>query len=161
MLCLERLGTIPRPAKLQIFASDIDAEAVAAAREGLYPTTISSTVSAERLRRFFALEDGGYRALADIRSVIVFAVQDVLADPPFSRLDLLSCRNLLIYLRPEAQEKVINLFHFALCPDGLLLLGSAETVADAEGRFDLVAKDHRIYRRIGRAASRAAPRTPC
>ena len=157
MLCLERLGTIPRPAKLQIFASDIDAEAVAAAREGLYPTTISSTVSAERLRRFFALEDGGYRALADIRSVIVFAVQDVLADPPFSRLDLLSCRNLLIYLRPEAQEKVINLFHFALCPDGLLLLGSAETVADAEGRFDLVAKDHRIYRRIGRAASRAAP----
>jgi two-component system CheB/CheR fusion protein len=157
MLCLERLSTIPRPAKLQIFASDIDADAIAAGREGLYPTTIGSTVSAARLKRFFSLEDGGYRALPELRSVIVFAVQDVLADPPFSRLDLVSCRNLLIYLRSDAQAKVIDLFHFALCPDGMLLLGSAETVADAEGRFDLVSKDYRIYRRVGRGATRAAP----
>jgi two-component system CheB/CheR fusion protein len=157
MLCLERLDTLAHRAKLQIFASDIDAEAVAAAREGLYPTTIASVVSAPRLHRFFVLEDGGYRALPDLRSVIVFAVQDVLTDPPFSRLDLISCRNLLIYLRPDAQAKVIGLFHFALCPAGLLLLGSAETVANAEGRFDLVSKAHRIYRRLGRAPARPAP----
>jgi two-component system CheB/CheR fusion protein len=157
MLCLERLATLAHPAKLQIFASDIDAEAVAAAREGLYPTTIESAVSTARLRRFFNLEDGGYRALPELRSTIVFAVQDVLADLPFSRLDLVACRNLLIYLRPDAQAKVIDLFHFALCPDGLLLLGSAETVANAEGRFDLVSKAQRIYRRIGGGRGRAAP----
>jgi two-component system CheB/CheR fusion protein len=157
MLCLERLGTRPHPAKLQIFASDIDAEAVATAREGLYPTTIEGAVSVARLRRFFAREDDGYRALPELCSTIVFAVQDVLADPPFSRLDLISCRNLLIYLRPDAQAKVIDLFHFALCPDGMLLLGSAETVANPEGRFDLVSKAHRIYRRVGRAPNRPAP----
>jgi two-component system CheB/CheR fusion protein len=157
MLCQERLSTLPHPAKLQIFASDIDAEAVATAREGLYPTTIEGAVSAARLHRFFAAEDGGYRALPELRSTIVFAVQDVLADPPFSRLDLVSCRNLLIYLRPVAQAKVIDLFHFALNPDGLLLLGSAETVADAEGRFDLVSKPHCIYRRTGRGPTRPAP----
>jgi two-component system CheB/CheR fusion protein len=157
MLCLERLGTLTHPAKLQIFASDIDAEAVAAAREGLYPVTIVAAVSAARLHRFFGLEDGGYRALPELRSTIVFAVQDVMADPPFSRLDLISCRNLLIYLRPDAQAKVIGLFHFALCPGGVLLLGSAETVANADGRFDLVSKAHRIYRRLGRGPSLPAP----
>ena len=157
MLCLERLGTVKHPAKLQIFASDIDAEAVAAARDGLYPTTIETTVSAARLRRFFVLEDGGYRALPHLRSTIVFAVQDVLTDPPFARLDLISCRNLLIYLRPEAQAKVIDLFHFALCSTGLLLLGNAETIANAEGRFDLVSKAFRIYRRVGRSPGQLTP----
>ena len=156
MLCLERLGALGHPAKLQIFASDIDSEAVAAAREGLYPATITSAVSPARLHRFFSLEDGVYRALPELRSTIVFAVQDVLADPPFSRLDLISCRNLLIYLRPDAQAKVIDMFHFALIPDGMLLLGSAETVTHAEGRFDLVSKAHRIYRHVGRP-TRPAP----
>jgi two-component system CheB/CheR fusion protein len=157
ILCLERFGTLSRPAKLQIFASDLDAEAVAAAREGLYPDTIKIAVSSERLQRFFKVEDGNYRVLPELRSIIVFAVQDALADPPFSRLDLISCRNLLIYLKPEAQAKVINLFHFALCPGGVLLLGSAETVTDAEGYFDIVSKSHRIYRRVGRSATRPAP----
>jgi two-component system CheB/CheR fusion protein len=157
MLFLERLGTVTRPARLQIFASDIDAEAIAAAREGLYPTTIASAVSSARLHRFFTVEDGGYRALPELRSVIVFAVQDVLLDPPFSRLDLISCRNLLIYLRPDAQAKVIDLFHFALSPDGMLLLGSAETVANAGSRFELVSKAHRTYRRVGRGLVRTAP----
>jgi two-component system CheB/CheR fusion protein len=157
MLCLERLGTVRRPAKLQIFASDIDAEAVAAAREGLYPIAIEDAVSPARLQRFFAHEDGGYRVLPELRSTIVFAVQDVLADPPFSRLDLISCRNLLIYLRPDAQAKVIDLFNFALCPDGILLLGSAETVAHTEGRFDLVSKAHHVYRRIRSGPTRPAP----
>jgi two-component system CheB/CheR fusion protein len=149
MLFLERLGTNTQSAKLQIFASDIDAEAIAAAREGLYPTMIENAVSAARLQRFFTLEDDGYRALPELRSTIVFAVQDVLTDPPFSRLDLISCRNLLIYLRPDAQAKVSDLFHFALCPNGMLLLGSAETVVKSEGRFELVSKAHRTYRRVG------------
>ena len=157
MLCLERLGTLAHPAKLQIFASDVDAEAVAAARDGLYPATIASAVSADRLHRFFILEDGGYRARPELRSTIVFAAQDVMADPPFSRLDLISCRNLLIYLRPDAQAKVIDLFHFALFPNGMLLLGSAETVANAGGRFEPVSKVHRIYRRIGQGRGRPAP----
>jgi two-component system CheB/CheR fusion protein len=157
MLCLERLGTVTHPSKLQIFASDIDAEAVAAARDGLYPTMIEGTVSAERLDRFFVREDGGYRVLPELRSTIVFAVQDVLADPPFSRLDLISCRNLLIYLRPDAQAKVIDLFHFALRPDGVLLLGSAETVANPEGRFEVASKAHRIYRRVGQEQTRSEP----
>jgi two-component system CheB/CheR fusion protein len=156
MLCLERLSTVRRPAKLQIFASDIDAEAVAAAREGLYPIAIEDAVSPARLQRFFAHEDGGYRVLPELRSTIIFAVQDVLADPPFSRLDLISCRNLLIYLRPDAQAKVIDLFNFALCPDGILLLGSAETVANSEGRFDLVSKAHHVYRRIRSGPTRPA-----
>ena len=81
----------------------------------------------------------------------MFTVQDVLADPPFSRLDLVSCRNLLIYLRPEAQAKVISLFHFALREGGILLLGSSETVGDVEGRFDVISKSERLYRHIGRS----------
>ena len=85
----------------------------------------------------------------ELRAAVVFTVQDVLADPPFSRLDLVSCRNLLIYLRPEAQAKVLSLFHFALREGGLLLLGSSETVGDLDGRFAAISKPERVYRRIG------------
>jgi len=136
--------------KLQVFASDIDAAAVATAREGLYPPGIASDVSAGRLSRFFAKEDGnGYRVLPDLRASVVFAVQDLLTDPPFSRIDLISCRNLMIYLGPEAQAKAISLFHFALKTGGILLLGSAETVGDANGRFELIHKAARLYRHVG------------
>ena len=96
-----------RNIKLQVFASDVDPDAVASAREGLYPETIEADVSPARLARFFTKEDHGYRVSPELRAAVVFTVQDVLADPPFSRLDLVSCRNLLIYLRPEAQAKVI------------------------------------------------------
>ena len=137
--------------KLQVFASDIDADAVAAAREGLYPPAITSDVSAERLARFFIKEDGhGYRVHPDVRASVVFTVQDLLADPPFSRLDLVSCRNLMIYLGPEAQAKAVSLFHFALKEGGTLLLGSAEAVNEADGRFKLVEKSARLYRHVGR-----------
>ena len=105
----------------------------------------------ERLARFFSKDDHGYRILPELRATIVFAVQDVLADPPFSRLDLVSCRNLLIYLRPEAQEKVISFFHFALREGGILLLGSAETIGSAKGRFEVISKAERLYRHIGRS----------
>ena len=135
--------------KLQVFASDIDPHAVARAREGLYAKSIEADVSPGRLARFFSREEHQYRVLPELRSVVVFTVQDVLADPPFSRLDLVSCRNLLIYLMPEAQAKVISLFHFALREGGILLLGSAETAGNTSGRFELVSKAERVYRHIG------------
>ena len=151
MLFREEITAAKRNIKLQVFASDVDPDAVASAREGLYPETIEADVSPERLARFFTKEDHGYRVLPELRAAVVFTVQDVLADPPFSRLDLVSCRNLLIYLRPEAQAKVISLFHFALREGGVLLLGSSETVGNADGRFEVISKPERLYRHIGRS----------
>jgi len=151
MLFREQIAAAKRNIKLQVFASDVDPDAVASAREGLYPKTIEAEVSSERLARFFTKEAQGYRVLPELRAVVVFTVQDVLADPPFSRLDLVSCRNLFIYLLPEAQAKVISLFHFALREGGVLLLGSSETVVDADGRFEAISKPERIYRHIRRS----------
>jgi two-component system CheB/CheR fusion protein len=150
MLLIEQLEASKRVVKLQLFASDIDAEAIAIAREGVYPSRIADQVSAERLARFFNREGTGYRVLPELRSIVVFTVQDVLADPPFSRLDMISCRNLLIYLRPEAQAKVISIFHFALRQDGILLLGNAETVSSSQGFFEVINKTARIYRHVAR-----------
>ncbi|HLG89511.1 MAG TPA: CheR family methyltransferase [Alphaproteobacteria bacterium] len=144
MLFYEQIAAAKRNIKLQVFASDVDPDAVASAREGLYPETIEAEVSPERLARFFTKEDRGYRVLPELRAAVVFTVQDVLADPPFSRLDLVSCRNLLIYLLPEAQKKIIALFHFALREGGVLLLGSSETVVNADGRFEAISKPARI-----------------
>lgn len=151
MLFREKMAAAAKDVALQIFASDVDPEAVESAREGLYPATIEADVSSERLARFFRKEKQGYRVSPELRAAVVFTVQDVLADPPFSRLDMISCRNLLIYLRPEAQAKAISVFHFALCPGGLLLLGTAETVGNADGRFEMCSKTERLYRRTGRA----------
>jgi two-component system, chemotaxis family, CheB/CheR fusion protein len=137
--------------KLQVFASDVDADAVATAREAVYPETIATDVSAERLARFFTHEGDRYRVVPYLRSSVVFTVQDILSDPPFSRIDLVSCRNLLIYLGSEAQAKVIALFHFALLQGGILLLGSSETVGNIHGRFELISKPERLYRHIGRS----------
>ena len=137
--------------KLQVFASDIDPDAVATAREGLYPATIAADVSAQRLARFFTREDGhGYRVNPDIRASVVFTVQDLLTDPPFSRLDLVSCRNLMIYLGPDAQARAMALFHFALREGGTLLLGTAEAVGEGDGRFELIHESARLYRHVGR-----------
>ena len=136
--------------KLQVFASDIDADAVATAREGLYSPAITSDVSAGRLAKFFTKEDGdGFRILPELRASVVFAVQDLLTDPPFSRIDLISCRNLMIYLGPEAQAKAVSLFHFALKTGGVLLLGSAEAVGETDDRFELIDKGARLYRHVG------------
>jgi len=151
MLFSERIAVAKRNVRLQVFASDVDPDVVAAAREGLYQEAIEADVSPGRLARFFTKEENGYRISPDLRSLVVFAVQDVLADPPFSHLDMISCRNLLIYLRPEAQATAVALFHFALRGCGLLLLGSSETVGGAEGRFEVVSKPARIYRRIGQS----------
>ncbi len=151
MLFREAIRKAKSNVKLQVFASDIDADAVATAREGFYPEAIEAEVSPERLTRFFVKEDHGYRVAPELRANVVFTVQDVLADPPFSRLDLVSCRNLLIYLLPEAQARVLSAFHFALCEGGILLLGSSETVDTSDGRFEVISKPARIFRHVGRS----------
>jgi two-component system CheB/CheR fusion protein len=152
MLLLEQIEAAARPIRLQMFASDVDAEAIAVARDGAYPATIEEVVAPERLARFFVRDEAGWRAAPDLRAAIVFTIHDVLADPPFSRLDMVSCRNLLIYLRPDAQARVIDALHFALRDGGILLLGNAENPLGGEGRFETVAKQAHIYRRIGRSA---------
>lgn len=151
MLFREEITAANLNVKLQVFASDVDPDAIATARDGLYPDSIAAEVSQTRLSRFFSKEDGGYRVSPELRSVVVFTVQDVLADPPFSRLDLVSCRNLLIYLRPEAQAQVLSLFHFALREGGFLLLGSSETVGSMEEHFNVISKVDRLYRHVGHA----------
>jgi len=150
MLFFEQFAAADRTVKLQVFASDVDGDAVAFARDGLYPETIAADVSAARLARFFTKEDHFYRVVPALREVVVFTVQDVLSDAPFSRLDLACCRNLLIYLQPEAQEKVLQLFHFALRDGGVLVLGESETIGRFNDRYEPVAKAQRIYRHIGR-----------
>jgi len=149
MLFREQIAALKRDVKLQIFASDVDPDAVAIARDGVYPHSIEADVSPVRLAAFFTREDHSYRVSPELRGSVVFTVQDVLADPPFARLDFVSCRNLLIYLRPEAQAKVAAVFHFALHEGGLLLLGKAEAISAADGRFAVVSKAERLYRRVG------------
>ncbi len=146
----EAIAFAKRDIKLSVFASDVDPDAVATAREGHYPDTIASDISPERLARFFVKQEHGYAVGPELRSAIVFTIQDMLADPPFSKLDFISCRNVLIYLGPEAQAKVIALFHFALQKDGILFLGTSETVGHVEGQFKPIAKSERIYRRMGK-----------
>jgi two-component system, chemotaxis family, CheB/CheR fusion protein len=151
MLFLEAIAATKRAIKLQVFASDVDADAVVVAREGVYPDSIAAEVSPARLTRFFTKDERGYRVVPELRGLMVFTVQNVLADPPFSRLDLVSCRNLLIYLLPNAQARVLSVFHFALREGGILLLGGSETVGNRDDRFEPVFKTQRIYRHVGRS----------
>lgn len=149
ILFLEQLAAAGTPVALQIFATDVDDEALDVARAGLFPATIATDVSPERLRHFFVKSDGHYQVTTALRDTISFATQNLVSDPPFSRLDLVSCRNVLIYLEPGVQEKVIALFHFALVDGGYLLLGPAESIGSATERFDAVSKKWRVFRRTG------------
>ncbi len=151
MICIEALEAAGSQAGLQIFASDVDPDAVATAREGFYPGDSVDAVSSERRARFFEAEAGGWRVRPELRDVIVFTVADLLYDPPFSRIDLISCRNVLIYLGPEAQQRVIGLCVFSLRRGGLLLLGAAETPGPPDGRFELAHKEARLWRCVGRS----------
>jgi two-component system CheB/CheR fusion protein len=150
MLFLEASAALKRPIKLQVFASDINADAVAFARDGLYPDTIEADVAADRRARFFTREDHHYRVVPELRDAVVFTVHDVLTDAPFSCMDLVCCRNLLIYLQQEAQHKILSFFHFALRDGGVLFLGASEAVGSG-GRFEAISKKHRIYRLVGRS----------
>ena len=151
MLVSERLQAAGKHCPIQLFATDIDEAALATARAGLYPENIVIDVPPERLQRFFIREGNAFRVSKHIRDAVVFAVQNLIADPPFSRLDLVSCRNLLIYLEPEFQKKIIKLFHYALDGEGYLFLGSAETIGGHEDLFEPLVKKWRLYRRIGAA----------
>ncbi|MCM2342613.1 chemotaxis protein CheB [Rhodoferax sp.] len=134
--------------KLLVFASDLDADAISRARAGVYPESIAADVSPERLKRFFVPEAAGYRVSSEIREMVIFAEQNVIADPPFTRIDFLSCRNLLIYLEAGLQEKLLQLFHYSLVPGGFLLLGNSESVAPASALFSGLPGRSRIYRRL-------------
>ena len=150
MLLAEQVEKSGKKVSIQIFATDSDVASLATARSGTYSEEeIGENVSAERLKRFFTRKDGRYQVIKEVRERIVFAPQNITADPPFSRLDLISCRNLLIYLDQQVQKKIIALFHFALREGGFLFLGNAETVGDREDLFEPVSKKWRIYRRIG------------
>ena len=133
---------------LQVFATDLDRDAIDKARAGLYPENIAADISAERLQRFFVKDEHGYRVAKEIREMAIFASQNMIMDPPFTKLDLLLCRNLLIYLDQEIQKKLIPLFHFSLNPGGVLFLGNAETIGTFTNLFAPLAKKARIFRRL-------------
>ncbi len=150
MLLLEGIAAAKSTCTIQIFASDIDQDAIDVARVGTYPASIVSDVPPERRKRFFiAVDDSHYQINKQIRESIIFSHQNLISDAPFSRLDFISCRNLLIYLEPEMQQKVIALFHFALSEDGNLLLGPSETMGNSTSLFEPISKKWRLYRRIG------------
>jgi two-component system CheB/CheR fusion protein len=130
---------------IQIFATDLNATGIERARAGIYPRSIDQDVSAERLRRFFIEVEGGYRVCKPIRDACVFARQNVLSDPPFSRMDLISCRNMLIYLEPALQQKLLPMLHYALRPNGRLWLGSSETIGSFRDLFELEDTRNKIY----------------
>ena len=158
---VEFLEQQPVRPPIQIFATDLgDTVSLVKAREGVYPENIEAEVSPERLRRFFTKDQETYRISKSIRDMCAFARQNVTADPPFSHLDLISCRNVLIYLTPVVQKRVIPTFHYALNPSGFLLLGASETVGSFAGLFGVVDPKFRIYakKRGGAAAVPALPR---
>ena len=171
MLLLEHQAAAQNPSRLQIFATDVDEQALDVARRGIYPEGISADVSPERLARFFTrVDDSAWQISKQVRETVTFAVQNLITDAPFSRMDLISCRNVLIYLEPEMQKQIITLLHFALKEGGYLFLGPSETVGRQTDLFEPVSKKWRIYRRIGpaRADGLAVPgdcrrshATPC
>ncbi len=150
MLLLEHQAEVQDPRRLQIFATDIDEHALDIARRGVYPADISADVTPERLARFFTkVDDSVWQVSKQVRESVTFAVQNLIADAPFSKMDLISCRNVLIYLEPDVQKKVVALLHFALKEGGFLFLGPSETVGRQTDLFEPVSKKWRIYRRIG------------
>ncbi|MDV3239564.1 MAG: PAS domain S-box protein [Gammaproteobacteria bacterium] len=152
ILLHEAFEAAGRPPNVQIFATDIDKDALESARQGVYPDSIATDVSDTRLARFFQrVGDNRYRVNKELRDCVVFAIQNLIADAPFSRLDLISCRNLLIYLQPELQSKAIRLFHFSLRENGYLMLGPSESIGRQPGLFTAISKKWRIFHRTGPA----------
>ena len=154
MLLLEEAARHEQRPSIQVFGSDLDARALASAREGRYPAAIEADVNEERLRRYFTQEGDRYRVRQEVRDAVLFAVHDLLKDPPFSHVDLISCRNVLIYLDRELQEQVCNTFHYALNPGGFLFVGSSETADHPAGLFRLVDRPSRIYQSTAQAGEK-------
>ncbi len=138
----EKMGIRPN---IHVFASDLDENSILLAREGLYPAAIEADVSPERLERFFTQEGDQYRVRRELRDAVLFTNHNVLRDPPFSRQDIISCRNLLIYLQRSIQDHVFNIFHYALRPGGYLFLGKSESADGLGELFDVIDKTHRVY----------------
>ncbi|MDP3089621.1 MAG: CheR family methyltransferase [Nitrospira sp.] len=138
---------------VQIFASDLDSRAIDQARAGLYPVGIAGDLTPVRLQRFFTKEDSGYRVKTEIRDLVVFATHNILTDAPFTKLDLLSCRNLLIYLDAQAQHKILPLFHYALKPNGILFLGTSEAVGEFDSLFTVIDRKWKLFRRTAEPAT--------
>jgi len=153
ILLLETLARMGKHLELQIFATDLDPVAIQTGRVGRYPEGIAADVAADRLERFFLPEDGHFRAKKALREAVVFAVHNVLHDPPFTRMDLISCRNLLIYLLPGAQQNLLPVFHYSLNPGGLLMLGAGESVSGSEQFFDALDARWKVFRRSDSARS--------
>jgi two-component system CheB/CheR fusion protein len=145
MALLEFLGDKASHAPIQFFGTDVSDPSIVKARSGIYPESIQTDVSEERLRRFFTKVEGGYRVSNSIRDVCIFAQHNLLSDPPFSQMNLICCRNLLIYLEPVLQSKVISLFHYASRPFGFLVLGSSEGVGIVTHLFATVDRSHKIF----------------
>ena len=156
ILLVEHMEAVKANYTIQLFATDIDSRAIATARAGLYPTSIAADVSIERLARFFSLEAdrSAYRIHKSIRDLLIFSEQDIIKDPPFSRLDLISCRNLLIYMGPELQKKLIPLFHYALKPEGMLFLGTSEGLGEFESMYGVIDRKSKLYQRRTDSQSR-------
>jgi len=147
ILLHEQAERMERAPKLRVFASDLDADAIRVGRSGFYLSTIAADVSEERLGRWFTREMRGYRVCPELRETVLFASHDLLKDSPFSRLDLVSCRNVLIYFDRSAQERSFEIFHFALRPDGLMFLGTSESAGELHPLFEVVDKKHCLFRR--------------
>ncbi len=159
MLLAERMEAIKQSYKVQVFATDIDSRAIATARAGVYPANIAADIPPERLARFFTAEPGGstYRVNKSLRDLLVFSEQDVIKDPPFSKLDLLSCRNLLIYLDAGLKKKLVPLFRYALNPNGILLLGTSEGIGESPDLFAVLDRKAKLYQRKKDSLRRATP----
>jgi two-component system CheB/CheR fusion protein len=149
MLLAEESDRAGKRLDVKVFATDLAERALAHARAGVYPGGIESEIPPDRLARFFQKEDEAYRVRQDLRDRVVFAPQNILQDPPFSRLDIACCRNLLIYLEPDLQQRVLGLLHFGLREGGALFLGTSETITGTDDLFEPVDKKARIYRRVG------------
>lgn len=147
MSYVEASDKAPHGRDIQVFATDLNDALLDKARAGLYARSLAQDISPERLRRFFVDEQGGYRVAKSLREKVVFARQNLISDPPFSRMDLISCRNLLIYLEPTLQKKALQTFHYALRPHGFLFLGGSESVGTFTNLFEAVDKKHKIYAR--------------
>jgi two-component system CheB/CheR fusion protein len=153
----EYIGTLKQKYSVQIFATDIDKDAIDMARTGLYPEGITVDVSPERMNRFFTKKAATYKVKEEIRKMIVFAVQNIIRDPPFTKLQMISCRNVLIYFDAELQKKVLPIFHYALKPGGILHLGASETIGDHADMFSVVDRKWKIFRATGAERIPAAP----
>jgi two-component system, chemotaxis family, CheB/CheR fusion protein len=147
MVLHEHAMELKRPPPVQIFASDLDADAIAAARQGEFPATVAADVGADRVERYFIERGAFLRVRKEVREMILFTTHNLLQDPPFSRIDLVSCRNVLIYLERHLQEQVFDLFHYALRENGTLVLGGSESIAGDPARFRVLHAGHRIYQR--------------